>query len=170
METRIRNKSWEICCQRGRRNGPVARGCKGPGETFVVGIEDQKYCCGFCLTQKTERDEMGEREKGAGVGKARYSWKSRCPRGSVRLSTVSFMGWMAPGRKAPAWWKGQGLVSPAPSSSVHSGPHFSLVCEMGLATAPEAPVNSVHGMGRGRAEARQMPGSGDSWSSQCGLL
>ena len=80
------------------------------------------------------------REKRAGVDKARYSWEMQIPLWkSVGLSTMGFIGWTAPGRKAPAWWKGSELGISSPITHCALWSSFSLVCEVGFATAPMTP-------------------------------
>ena len=53
------------------------------------------------------------------------SWKS------VGLSTVGVIGWTAPRRLQPGG-KGQGLASPAPLPTLHSGPGFFLSVKWGM--------------------------------------
>ena len=52
-------------------------------------------------------------------------------RKSVGLSTVGVIGWTAPRRLQPGG-KGQGLASPAPSPTLHSGPDFFLSVKWGM--------------------------------------
>lgn len=68
---------------------------------------------------------------------------------------MGVIGWTAPRRKAPAWWKGSrlGMSSSISHSSLWSW--FFLVCEVGYVTAPM--IACEFGAWSGRREGRAPP-------------